>query len=158
MSRRVTVDITPYALPLVKEAPMQSRSLSRQERVDCAAFLVILAALLLYACSLLFTPTAAAQSQAPAAISETVDIATDSESEPSGIAGLTVGELMRDAWTSQATLPDSAPLPAPLTLVPEYVASYEGSVPEYPGSYYSVPSTEFPGVTHVFQSVVATKA
>jgi len=162
MSRRVTVSIAPHPLPLMKEAPMKlaTPKLSKQERIDCAAFLVIVATLLLYVGSMFLTPQPAiAQQPAVATVSaDSQEVATDSESEASGIRGLTVGELLQDAWAAQATLPEPQPLPAPMTTVPEYIASYDGEVPTYPGGYYSVPSLSHPGVTHVFQSTVAQKA
>lgn len=158
LNRAVTVTIDSPAAPLLKEAPMQK--LNRQERSDLTAFGVIVMALLLLVGGWFLTPPAtAAQEQTAAVVTISDEVATDSEDEPSGIRSLTVGELLRDAWTAHSTLPAAPQLPAPYTVVPEYVASYDGAVPAYPASaYYSVPSTEFPGVTHVFESTTAQNA
>lgn len=157
MSRHVTVTIAPPATPLLKEAPMRT-TLNRQERSDLTAFAVIIAALLLLVGSWFLTPpAAAAQEQVATVVTLPSEEPADLESAPSDIRGLTVGQLLRDAHAVHALLP-APEMPAPLTAVPEYVASYDGTVPEFPADFYSVPSAEFPGVTHVFQSTAAYAA
>ncbi|MBT2587928.1 hypothetical protein [Arthrobacter sp. ISL-95] len=136
-----------------------STKLNRQERSDLTAFAVIIAALLLLVGSWFLTPPAvAAQEQVATVVTlPSEEVATDLESEPSGVRGLTMGELLHDAWKAHSTLP-APDMPAPLTVVPEYVETYDGAVPEFPGDFYKVPSAEFPGLTHVFQSTAAFKA
>lgn len=156
LKRAVTVTFDTPAT-LLKEAPHSVR-LNRQERSDLTAFAVIVAALLLLVCSWFLTPpAAAAQEQTATAVTLPTEEPADLESAPSDIRGLTVGDLLRDAWTAQGALP-AVEIPAPLTMVPEYVASHDGAAPNFPADYYSVPSTEFPGVTHVFQATAAHAA
>ena len=140
--------------------------MSRWERVNCASLVAILATLLLLAGS--YLPSAHGSAQQPItsdAVSAPVttpaddEVATDSESEPSGIDGMTVGELLRDAWSAQqAVVTGDRSMPEPLVATDEYVASYEGDAPAFPADYYRVNSAEHENVVHVFRVVVAYKA
>lgn len=76
-------------------------------------------------------------------------VSVDSESEPSGIRGLTVGELLRDAWTSDVYTPNPDAV-----VVPEYVATFDGTPPAtFDATHYRVTSHTLPGVVHVFRMV-----
>lgn len=125
------------------------------ERVNCTSLAGIVAALLLFAGSAIPEPSSAPAAQQAA--SESVSV--DSESEPSGVAGLTVGELLRDAWaTYQAATPEPSAPSGPYTVVPEYFAAYEGSVPEFTPGYFAIESKQFPGIFHAFHMVAAQRA
>lgn len=130
--------------------------MTRQERFDCAVVAIGLAVLLF----LLGMLTAPQPSTAPALLPDAVaaaSVTVDSESEPSGVDGMTVGELLRDAWTSYGVIPATAPHGA-YTTTPEYAASYLGTPPAYPADYISIQSTERPGVFHVFRMVASQRA
>ena len=139
--------------------------MNRQERIDTACAIGIIAVLLILLgvwVGGVTQPAAAAPSEpvAAATVATGTDVATDSESEPSGILGLTVGELLRDAWgsyESQLGIPEPA-IGEQFTTIPHYVASYAGQVPEFPGTYFTVESSNEHGVTHVFNMVASQRA
>ncbi|PRB44317.1 hypothetical protein CQ020_03660 [Arthrobacter sp. MYb23] len=123
------------------------QKLNRQEKSDLIAFAVIVAVLLLLVGSWFLTPPAvAAQEQTATVVTLPSEEPADLENAPSDVRGLSVAELLRDAHAVHALLP-APDMPAPLTMIPEF-----------PADYYKVPSAEFPGVTHVFQSTAAFAA
>lgn len=135
--------------------------MSRRERLD-AACLVGIMAILLILLGVSLRPASEPAAMAPvAAVSDVAtDIATDSESEPSGIAGMTVGELLQDAWLSYET---QLGTPQPVideqySTQAEYVVSYAGKVPALPATYITIPSSEHRNVTHVFNMVASQRA
>jgi hypothetical protein len=137
-------------------------SMSRQERIDstCA---VLFAAILLILLGASIPQPSAAPAPLPATVAassvteDAESTATDSESDPSGIAGMTMGELLRDAWQTYKSLPESAPSGA-YTAVPEYAASYDGTPATFPADYFTLESINQPGVFHVFHMVAAQRA
>ncbi|MDR6794391.1 hypothetical protein J2X12_002872 [Pseudarthrobacter oxydans] len=133
--------------------------MSRWERVDSACLVGILAFLLLLAGSYLPQQhaTAAPAAPAPVAVLQVTGEAVELTSEPSGIGGMTIAELHADAAAALATLPQQAPS-GQYTGIPQYVASYEGSVPTFPATYFTLESNQRPGVFHVFNVVAALRA
>lgn len=135
--------------------------MTRQERLDTLAAIAIAAFLLILLGASIPQPSAApAPIESVAVASVTADaesVATDSESEPSGIAGMTVGELLRDAWTTYQAIPETAPSGA-YTAVPEYAASFESAAPAFPADHFTVESINQPGVFHVFHMVATQRA
>lgn len=138
--------------------------MSRWERVNCASLVAILATLLLLAGS--YLPSAHGSTQQPItsdSVAAPSEVAANSESDPegapSGIDGMTVGELLRDAWSAQqAVVTGDRTMPEPLVATDEYVASYEGDAPGFPADCYRVNSAEHENVVHIFRAVVAYKA
>jgi len=134
--------------------------MTRREQVNCASLAAILVALLLLAGSMIPSATAATSAAAP--VTATAAEATDPEfdaAEPSGIAGLTAGELVADAWDAyRSSLGPEAPAEGQFTIVPEYFASYEGSAPQMTSGYFTIESHKFPGVFHAIHMVAAQRA
>lgn len=131
--------------------------MSRQERINTACALGIVAILLILLGGWLQSHQHVTSQSAPAAA---VEVATDSDSEPSGIDGLTVGELLRDAWLSYETQLGT-PSPAigeEYNTTAEYSASYDGTQPAYPAEYFTIESNERPGLVHVFRMVASQRA
>lgn len=132
--------------------------MTRLERFNCAVVAIGLA-VLLFLFGMLLAPQPSNATATPLPDTVAADsISVDSEPEPSGVDGMTVGELLRDAWTTyQATIPVEAPHGA-YTTSPEYAASYLGAPPAFPADYLSIQSTERPNVFHVFRMVASQRA
>lgn len=134
--------------------------MNRQERVNCASFAAILVALLLLAGSYLQPATAspaAPVASATATAQQATSEPAESDQEPSGVRGLTIAELHADAKSAFDSLPTAAPS-GPYTMIPEYAASYDGAAPSFPATYFTLESSNFPGVFHVFRMVAAQRA
>jgi hypothetical protein len=136
--------------------------MSRQERIDVASAILLAVVLLILLGAFIPQPSAApaplpATVAASSVTEDSEATATDSESDPSGIDGMTVGELHRDAWQTFQSLPVSAPSGA-YTAVPEYVASYAGTPATFPADYVTLESNNRPGVFHVFHMVATQRA
>ncbi len=138
--------------------------ISVQERVNCASLAAILVAFLLLAGHSLPSIESASSPEQPAptaaaAVTETAadSVSVDSEPEPSGVRGLTVGELLRDAWTTYDRLPDTEPS-GQYTAVPDYAASYDGAAPSFPATHFTIESSNYPGVLHVFHMIATRRA
>lgn len=142
--------------------------MSRIERVNVSCAVAIVAVLLILLGHWIGASTQPASAATPAppaaanyADAEEVadDIATDSESEPSGILNMTVGELMRDAWLSYETqLGEPQPtIDGEWTTTAEYAASYEGAAPKLGAEFITLPSSEHHGLTHAFRMVASQR-
>jgi hypothetical protein len=133
--------------------------MSRLERFNCAVVAIGLAVLLFLFGMLLAPQPSNATTATPLPDTVAADsITVDGEPEPSGVDGMTVDELLHDAWTTyQATIPTEAPHGA-YTTSPEYAASYLGTPPAFPADYLSIESTDRPGVFHVFRMVASQRA
>ncbi len=134
--------------------------MNRQERVNCASFAAILVALLLLAGSYLQPATAspaAPVASAPATAQQAATEPVESDQEPSGVRGTTIAELHADAASTLASLPTEEPS-GEYTAIAEYSASYDGTAPEFPGDYFTLESSNFPSVFHVFHMVATQRA
>lgn len=116
--------------------------------------LAFLALCLLSGCAVPSAPQVESIS-APVVVSAPLELDEyPSETEPSGIRGLTVGDLLHDVWISDGYTPNPDAV-----VVPEYVASFDGTPPTtFDATHYRVPSIQFPGVVHVLRMVYVTKA
>jgi hypothetical protein len=131
--------------------------MSRQERFDCSALLAGLLALLLIAMHWPQAATASPSAAPTAVVQQVAAEPVESDQEPSGIGGMTIAELHADAAATLASLPQQAPS-GRYTGIPQYTASYEGSVPTFPATYFTIESNQRPGVFHVYNVVAALRA
>lgn len=134
--------------------------MNRWTQVNCASFAAILIALLLLAGHSLQPATAspaAPVAAAPATAQQAASEPIESDQEPSGVRGLTIAELHADAMATIDSLPVSAPS-GPYTVLPEYAASYDGIAPEFPATYFTLESSNYPSVFHVFHMAAAQRA
>jgi hypothetical protein len=132
--------------------------LTSQEKLDLSAVAAGIAALLVLLGMLITPQPSAAPAPLPDSIAA-VSVSVDSESEPSGVLGMTTGELLQDAWTSYQAIqgPEKAPS-GQYTTSPEYAASFYGAVPKFPGDYFTLESKQRPNVFHVFHMVASQRA
>lgn len=134
--------------------------MNRVERVNCAALVAILVTLLLLAGHQLgqqHTAPATATVAASETLTDSVTVASDNE--PSGVGGMTVGELLSDAWTTYRAALGSEPAPSgEFTIAPEYQASYGSTPPAFPATYVALESKQRPGIFHVFNMVASQRA
>lgn len=118
------------------------------EKVNCWSAVLGAASLLVFGGYSI--PRPAEEPPAPAPVVEQV-------SATSLPGGMTEDALIEDAWVSYEDLQVRADAEA-IGVLPEYMASYQDYVPEYPADYFFVQSETEPSVMHVFRYVPFKRA
>ena len=111
-------------------------------------------ALLVAGCS---APDTAPVTVTAAPAAETVTAPEMDLTEPSGIPGMTVGDVQFDAAETLASVPESIPA-GQWAFIPEYAATYLGAAPAFPADYFTVESFDRPGIIHVYRATAALRA